>query len=60
VLDSDAGFWRKHPELHKQLIPIAERAIALAAADEEICSEVVVESVSTAFKRFKRQSRIQA
>ncbi len=60
VLSANSEFWRAHPELHKQLIPIAEQALLLASADEEICTEVVVESVSRAYELFKRQSRTQA
>jgi hypothetical protein len=60
VLGADAAFWRAHPDLHKQLIPITERAISIASTDEDICKEVVIESVSTAYEKFKRQSRTQA
>ncbi len=60
VLTADAGFWRNHPGLHEQLIPITERALSLASADEEICREVVIEAVSTAYKKFTRTSRTQA
>ncbi|MEO7298015.1 MAG: contact-dependent growth inhibition system immunity protein [Verrucomicrobiota bacterium] len=60
VLSANAAFWRAHPELHKQLLPVAERALAIASADEDICKEVVIESVTTAYEKFKRQSRTQA
>ena len=60
VLGADAAFWRAHPDLHKQLILITERAISIASADEDVCKEVVIESVSTAYEKFKRQSRTQA
>ena len=60
VLIASPEFWRDHPDLHKQLIPITERALATASADEDICKEVVVESVNTAFKKFKRKSRTHA
>jgi hypothetical protein len=60
VLRADAAFWREHPDLHNQLIPITERALSIASAEEDICKEVVLESVSTAYKEFKRQSRTKA
>jgi len=60
VLRADAAFWREHPDFYQQLIPIAERALSIASADEDICKEIVLESVSTAFKEFKRKSRTQA
>ena len=57
VLRADAAFWRAHPALHQQLIPITERALSTAAGDEEICKEVVVASIREAYAMFKRQSR---
>ena len=60
VLSADAAFWRAHLDLHKQLLPIAERALAVVSADPDICYEVVFESVSTAYEKFRRQSRTQA
>jgi len=60
VLRADAAFWRAHPALHQQLIPITERALSTASADNNICYEIVVESVREAYAKFKRQSRTQA
>lgn len=60
VLRADAAFWRAHPALHLQLIPITERALAIASADEDICKEIVVASVQEAYAKFKRQSRTHA
>src|SRR5262245_15590070 len=51
VLSADAAFWRAHPDLHEQLVPVAERAIAIASADSDLCKEVVIESVSTAYEK---------
>jgi len=57
VLSADAAFWRAHSDLHAQLIPIAERALSTASVDADICREVVIESVSAAYEKFKSQSR---
>jgi hypothetical protein len=42
VLGADAAFWRAHPDLHKQLIPITERPVSIASNDEDSCKEVVL------------------
>ena len=55
VLRSDAGFWRRHPELRQQLVVIAERATGPSKALPVNADETEVGYIAEAYAEFKRQ-----
>ena len=55
VLRSDAGFWRRRPELRRQLVAIAERAIGPSKTLPANADKMEVGYIAEAYVEFKRQ-----
>jgi hypothetical protein len=55
VLGSDAGFWRRRPELRQQLVAIAEQAIGPSKTLPANADKTGVGYIGEAYAGFKRQ-----